>query len=566
MRYFFKSFLGREPEDIREFLSASATIFNDKILFSQKVDGEVCEYSYKQYKNDIDALGTEFLSRNFGGKAIIVMGENCYTWALVYMTVICGVGTIVPVDKNAGPEKLAEIAGICEAAAVFCSDCSADSLEGLPEGVERYAFSDVAELVESGRARLNDGDGRYLIAHIDSDETAIISFEKKPSDKLVGTMLSHRNVCSMLYRASGLLNMGERDVVLSVLPLHHIYEAFCGLLAPIYFGASAVFGGGIKNLVRDMNEARPTAIVCTPLIAKAIYKRVKELASGLAIEKKTALAAASVVGGRAATAIRKKMYAELHDRFGGMLEKLYLCGARASETASGLVEYGFDVICEYGLTEFGFLLAVSSSSRGQKSPVCVPLPGGIADIYNIKEDGTGEIRYKGDNVILGYFKDPEKTVETIRGGWFYTGDMGYIDRNGLLHVTGRKKNTIVNAGGKNIIPEELEARLGKSCFVKECVVVGIINDRRKDYDLVAVIYPDREAFEEEYGEGYTEAVVEKELEAAVEHANSLVQSYKHIESFVIRNTAFEKNRVGKIKRAGVAASVASEHKGRPVRE
>lgn len=561
MKYQFKSFLGREPESIREFFNASATIFNDKILFHQETDDITVKYSYTQFKNDIDALGTELLSRNLGGKNIIVMGENCYEWALVYMTVVCGVGTIVPVDKNLSSEELAKVAEFCEAEALFCSDEYSDVTDALPSFTDVVLFSELGGLIENGAKSLADGDGRYLIAPINPDETAIIMMSKVNSDKPIGKMLSHRNVCAMLYRSSGLFDMNERDLLLSVLPMHYPHEMVCGFLAPIYFGASVVFGNGLSDLIADMNDHHPTIIVCTPLIAKAIYKRIRAIASEFEIEKRTALAAARLIGGSFELSVKKRVYEEIHERLGGRLKSLYLCGSAANEAlCDGLKDYGINTIREYGLSAYGFIISVGRPTKHQKCATGIPLPNGVADIYNIKEDGTGEVRYKGDNVLLGYYKNPEKTVEAIHGGWFYTGDVGYIDERGILYVTGRKNNTITNAKGKKIVPEELEACLNKSPYIKECVVVGIINDSRKDFDLVAVVYPDKKAFAKNFGEGYTDAIVEKEIEAAVERANSIAHPYKHIKHFTVRNTAFDKNKVGKIKRSGVAASIASEHK------
>ena len=182
------------------------------------------------------------------------------------------------------------------------------------------------------------------------------------------------------------------------------------------------------------------------------------------------------------------------------------------------------------------------------------------DIYNVQEDGTGEIRYKGQNVMIGYLDDPELTAEVKRGEWLYTGDLGYLDEKGYLYVTGRKKNVIVRAGGKSVFPEELEACLTADRFIREAVVVGFIDEQMKDYDLVAVIHPNYEVFREEFGDNFTRRNVEKEMTRVLAEVNRAQAPHKQMATFVIRDVPFEKSTSRKIKRSGVAASVVEMYR------
>ena len=264
--------------------------------------------------------------------------------------------------------------------------------------------------------------------------------------------------------------------------------------------------------------------------------------------------------------VKRKVFAEIHDSLGGRM-RMFICGGAAAdpEVMSGLRDFGLLAIQGYGLTECAPLAAVNKDDYFRDDSAGLATPNGVLDIYDVQNDGTGEIRYKGDNVMLGYYRNPELTAEVIRDGWFYTGDLGYIDPDGFLHITGRKKNVIVTPGGKNIFPEELEAYLCRNRFIAEAVVVGYFNESHGNWDIVAVLYPDDAEFIEAYGRGYTQGQIDAEFSRAVEEVNGIVQSYKRITMYIVRNTEFPKNSSRKIKRAGIAEEAEAEYRKKLVR-
>ena len=225
----------------------------------------------------------------------------------------------------------------------------------------------------------------------------------------------------------------------------------------------------------------------------------------------------------------------------------------------GLRDLGIAAYQGYGLTECAPLAALNRDTFYNDGAAGMATPNALLDIYDVQGDGTGEIRYKGDNIMLGYYKQPKMTAEVIRDGWFYTGDLGYLDKDGFLFITGRKKNVIVTSNGKNIFPEELETYLGRTPYVAESVVVGYMNPKKKDYDIVAIIRPDLDRMVEDFGADYTRDQLETELKKALSEVNGIVQSYKRIETFVIRDEEFPKNTSRKIKRAGIADSAFSAY-------
>ena len=214
----------------------------------------------------------------------------------------------------------------------------------------------------------------------------------------------------------------------------------------------------------------------------------------------------------------------------------------------------------YGLTECAPLAALNSDQFYCDESAGLATPNTVLDIYNPQEDGIGEIRFKGENIMLGYYNAPELTAEVKRGEWLYTGDLGYLDDDGFLHITGRKKNVIVTANGKNLFPEELETYLGRNPFVKESVIVGIPNAQKKDYDIVAILVPDTERLAEAYGEQYTDEQVNEALSGAVAEVNAYVQSYKRMDFWVRRDEEFPKNTSKKIKRAGLADAILPQYR------
>jgi long-chain acyl-CoA synthetase len=262
-------------------------------------------------------------------------------------------------------------------------------------------------------------------------------------------------------------------------------------------------------------------------------------------------------------AAKRKVFAEIHESLGGKLNLIVSGGAPVDpDVLAGLRAFGFRVIQGYGLTECAPLAAVNPDRAPKDRSAGVVLPGGELKIINPDEEGVGEICYRGDNVMLGYYKMPEETAQIKRNGWLHTGDLGYIDEDGYLIITGRKKNIIVTANGKNIFPEELETYLSRSNYVSECVVLGFMNEKKKDYDIVALVYPDRAYAKEMLGAGVTEREIYEQICKVVDDINATVQTYKRISLTILRQDEFVTSSSRKIKRAGLADAVKDEYLAR----
>ncbi len=540
---------------LKKMLGTSVEKFADRPVFHEKIDGAWRMRTYREYGEDVNALGTELLARGFGGKRVIVTGVNCYAWVVTYMAVICGIGVIVPVDKEIPAEELANIAQVSEASLVIYGPKSAEKVEAVDPAIERYSFAKLDELIRSGKRRMAEGDRSYLDAIIDPDVMSALIFTSGTTGVSKGVMLSHHNLCFDIYEARQMLYCDEKDVCLSVLPLHHVYECTVGFLAQLWSGSSVAFSEGVRYISRNMQEVHPTIVLCVPLLLETLYHKLwlNIRKNGLEGKVRAMIKATNAIPGERARMLAKKsVFRAIHKNFGGRLRIMASGGASVDpEILRGLRDLGLLAIQGYGLTECSPIAAVNRDTYYRDSSAGLAMPNVLLDIYDVQDDGTGEIRLRGDNVMLGYYNMPELTEEVKRDGWFYTGDLGYLDADGFLHITGRKKNVIVTANGKNVFPEELETYLCRNPFVAEAVVVGVMNEKKKDLDVVALIYPSRAHFEEIYGKTYTDEQVNAELTRAVDAVNATVQSYKRMVRFVVVAEEFPKNTSRKIKRMGL---------------
>ncbi len=543
-------------DDLRQMLRESARTFGEKTLFLQKTRGRYRSVSYEAYYQDVCGLGTALLGMGLQGKKIVLAGKNCYAWAVAYMAVVCGVGTVVPLDEEMGEKDAVQIVDLCEADAVICADPLLKKFDALGERVKKISFSDLKKWIQLGNRRVRGGDRSYFDAKIESREPCAILFSHGTSEDVRGVMLSHRNLCFNASEVSRMIYTDEKDVFLSVLPLHHAYECTCGFLSPMSRGCTIAFSEGLQHLGKEMKEISPTVMICVPAMLDRMYERLwKHLENRRAAEPVRRMIAVtnSIPNQKAAITAKKKAFSAIHNSFGGKLRLMISGGSLvAAETAKGFRELGIAVLQGYGITECSPMIALNRDTCFRDDSVGLCTPNALLDIAEMQEDGVGEIRYRGDGVMAGYYKMPEQTREVIRDGWFYTGDMGYLDGDGFLYVTGSKKNVIESGDGKKIFPEELEVALCRSSYIKESVVVGYRDEKNKNTHVVALIYPDVEALTKVYGQSISSAQIENAIQRVLAEVNGSLAAYKQIETFVIRSTEFPKTPTGRIRRAGLA--------------
>ena len=557
----YRNYPVTEAESLRELYRNSAETFGARVFLRERVNGEYREYSFKKLADDIEALGTELCAIGLTGKKILVMGNNSYAWALSYLSVACGVGVVIPVKSDISPAGLASIAERTQAAAIIASESSLENANVLADTVRKISFSELSEMVENGNQRIIDGDRTYLDMPLDPNEMRVLVFTSGSSGISKGVMLSHRNLCFNLAEMCRMIYVDQNDHFLSVLPLHHVYECTCGLLCPLYRGSTVTFSENLRYLTRDLRDVQPTVLLCVPMLAEIIYRKIWSTIRKQGLERRVKAGiriSNAMPEGKMRDGAKRKLFARIHESFGGKLRLMISGGAAADpDVLSGLRDFGIRAYQSYSLSECAPLAAINRDTYYRDASAGMATPHSLLDVYDVQEDGVGEIRIKSPGVMLGYYDMPEKTQRAIRDGWFYTGDLGHLDDDGFLYIVGRKKNAISAPGGKSVFPEELEALLTKNNYVKEAVVIGVPNRTSKKYDVIAIIHPDYTEIIGQYGKNFAKSQLDLEIKKALSEVNATVLPYKRIQSYVIQKEEFPKNSSRKIDRTGIADAYAA---------
>jgi len=387
------------------------------------------------------------------------------------------------------------------------------------------------------------------------DDIALISYTSGTMGAAKGVVLSHRNILSDLRQMLQAVGLVHDEVFLSVLPMHHMYECVCGFLCPLCHGCTIYFCRGLRYVAEDLADAHATLILGVPLLWENMYRKIQD---GVAAKKagrfkfRIGLAAASIAEMLGDRDVRRKIFSPVHEKLGGRARFLVSGGAGIdAAVVAGFRKMGMEMLQGYGLTECSPIVAVNRDTANRTGSVGPPLPEIEVRIEDPDESGIGEIVVKGPNIMLGYHNAPEATAEVLsRDGWFHTGDYGFLDRDGFLFVTGRKKNVIVAKNGKNVYPEELESKLCRSGLIQECMVFGKESELKGE-EIWVVAFPNRERLiemAEQQGQPLTEEFAVDVVRREIANLNASQAIYKRISNFILRETELPKTTTKKIKR------------------
>lgn len=556
--------------DIKHMFTTSVELYADNVAFMQKFakDEPYTSITYREALETVNALGTALIARGLKGKRIAVIGENCYQWATSYLAVICGTGVVVPLDKELGANELKQLCKEAEVSAVMFTEKYAREFEEIRDSGETdidilvklngnkefdgmYTWSG---MIEEGKKLVADGNREFIDAEIVYDEMSELLFTSGTTGIAKGVMLSHKNICFDLMIAPTILNVNTWDIFFSVLPIHHTYEGTAGFLMPLYKGAAIAYCEGLKYIVKNLSEVNPTMFLGVPAIFevlyKTIWKNIRKQGKENLVKK---VMSVSNFTEKFGLNLKRKLLKDIYKVFGTRMRVLISGGAAIDPAILDFFnDLGFIAVQGYGLSECAPMGALNPDQRKymRNSSVGHCLPGMEVKIEDKDEDGIGEICLKGDNVMLGYYKNPEATAEVIRDGWFYTGDQGYVDDEDFIYITGRKKNVIIASNGKNVFPEELEYMLSKIPYVAESMVWGADDERSKDIVIVASVIPDMEEVEGAIGaeKAKDDEAVRDLLWKEVDRINEELPMFKKIKKISVRHEEFEKNTSKKIKR------------------
>ncbi len=558
----------RKVKSIKDVLVSSTEQFSEKTAFLVKHKGSENYHpvTFKQFKTEVDALGTALIGLGLKNGRVAIISENRYEWAVSYMAVVNGTGVVVPLDKELPENEIENLLVRSKADAVIFSANCRDHIIHISKRIDfikhyidmdgqddnEHGFIPLKSLIDKGLQRVAEGCMDFINAEIDPEIMSILLFTSATTDKSKAVMLCHRNIAENLMAMSSMLNIVPSDIFLSVLPLHHTYENTCGFLCPFYRGAAIAYCEGLRHIPKNLQESKATVMLAVPLIFEAIYRRIwDQAAKNPEVLKKLKFGIKlSNLLKKVGIDITKKLFAQIHNNFGGNL-RVFISGAAGidPEVAKGFRSLGIFFVQGYGLTECSPIVALNRDVDFKDDAAGLPLPGLDIRIDNPGADGIGEIVVRGKSVFMGYYEDPETTAHVMEDGWFHTGDLGYMDNAKFVYITGRKKNVIVTKNGKNIYPEEIEILLGKSPFIKECIVYGKDDPVYGDVVVSATIVPDMEAIQAEFdGRQPSSEEIHELIRKEVKEVNKSLVIYKYVKDFDLREEEFAKTTTKKIKR------------------
>ncbi|MGI6777267.1 MAG: AMP-dependent synthetase/ligase [Acetivibrionales bacterium] len=557
----------RHINSLKGMLESSVKLFSNKAAFLVK-NNETDTYepiTYKQFYQEVEWLGTAFIDMGLGSKRIALIAENRYEWAVSYLAAVNGTPIIVPIDKELPQNEIENLIRKSQASAVIFSGNKRDDILNISPNLDfvdfyidmdadesKDNFLSFRELLEKGRRLVQTGDSRFKDVEIDVEAMRILLFTSATTDKSKAVMLCHRNICSNLMDMVSMTYIGPDDIFLSVLPLHHTYECTCGFLCPLYCGSAVAFCEGLRHIPKNLQQSKATVMLGVPLIFEAMYRRIWNQASkkpGMSRKLRVAVILSNFLR-MFNINITKKVFSPIHDTFGGNI-RLFVSGAAGidPQVAKGFRDFGIAFIQGYGLTECSPIVALNRDVDFKDSSAGLPLPNIQIKIDKPDSEGVGEILVKGPSIMLGYYDSSVDNKKAFEGGWFHTGDLGYMDKEKFVYITGRKKNVIVTKNGKNIYPEEIETLLNRSPYIKECLVYGDKDPNSGDVAVSAEILPDMDYIEEKFKENIpSQQEIHIMIQNEIKAVNKSLVIYKHIKHFNLREDEFAKTTTKKIKR------------------
>lgn len=563
MKYKRKLYDADKINDFRELVSRYSKLYSDKVAFEYKETPSSKEHikiTYSQFASDIKSLGTALINLGLSQKKIAIISPNRYEWCVSYLAITTSDMVVVPLDRALPDNEIESLIIRSKAEAVIFdkkysevfSKIAKEKKSNLSHFIcmdDLADFATYSNLIQKGHSLLLNGDNKYDNVKIDNKKMSIMLFTSGTTSISKAVALSQSNICEDIYALAQMTDIRKEDTFLSFLPLHHTFESTCTFLYGSYSGITIAFCDGLKYVQKNLSEFKVTGFVCVPLMLEIMYKKIKK---GIEEQGKAKLVATmtKISNGllKIGIDIRRKVFKQILDNLGGKLRILIAGGAAMSKEAiQGFLDLGINLLQGYGLTETSPVVAGENDKFKRCGSVGFPLPGINVKIDNPNSEGIGEIAVQAPTVMLEYVDNPEATNEVLKDNWFYTGDLGYFDKDGFLFITGRKKDVIVLKNGKNIFPEELEMLINKLPYVAESIVFGRpLEDG--DYKICAKIVYNEDYIAENMANLSKEELFNKVWEDIKENVNHKMPAYKYIREIILSKTPLIKTTTQKVKR------------------
>lgn len=551
-----------EITDLKDMLNKTRNLYGERPAYKIRIeDGKYQIFTHNEVRDMVNSLGTALIDLGLKGKRVAIIGENRYEWELAYLSIICGTGTVVPLDKSLPANELESLIERSDIEAIFFSQNYSKTIEkvkfseknklkhliSMDLDVHTDGVYSQKELIKSGKKLLEEGNTEFIDACINPEEMSIMLFTSGTTSKAKVVSLSHKNICSNLMDLASILDVTSDDILLSVLPLHHVFECTVGFLFSLYKGAQTVFCDGIRHIVDNLNEYHVTVMACVPGIYERIFNIIRKK-----IEKQGKLQEILENEEKYKNASmndKKEVFKEIHDMLGSNV-KLFISGAASldSKIEEKYRLLGINLVQGYGLTETSPVVAIGTNKYYKTGSIGKSVPSVDAKIVDANDDGIGELVVKGPSIMLGYYGNEEESKEVLKDEWFYTGDLAKIDEDGYIYICGRKKSVIVLKNGKNIFPEEMENLVNKIEGVNESFVFGKqLSEDKENIKINVKIVFDRERVKDVYKVETDEEIYQAIL-SKVKEINQTMPKYKAIRGMILTEVPLIKTTTNKIKR------------------
>lgn len=524
-------------ENFRQMLSMAVDSGNTAFKFRE--NGKIREVSYKEFKDTTIYLGTELYDMGYLSSHVACIGPNSYKWIVIYMTMLNSNGVFVPIDKELPFCDIVNVLNHGDVKVLFYSEKYKEelmaNLDKFPN-VEKLICTDdleFEEMIVKGKLKYEIGNAGYEKSVGDMDVLRVLVYTSGTTGMPKGVMLSERNIASCIYH--GMRTTKLYGSCLSVLPYHHTYE-MCGFLASMNKHATICINENLKTVLKNLKVYSPEYIFLVPAFLEKFYKKI------VAVGGKKLVIALKVSNAlrKVGIDLRGTLFKTVHKTFGGNLKKIVSGGAALrSEISKFFNDIGITLVNGYGITECSPLVCMSREGFNDYDNVGLPIPCLKIKIADADSNGIGEVSVKSPSVMMGYYKDEERTNEVLIDGWYHTGDYGYLDAENRLHITGRKKNMIPLNSGKNVFPEEIENYILLIDYVAEVVVRAVTDDAGIATGLYAEVF---------LGEGAPENDAKSQLMKDIKAVLKELPAYKQVSRVEIRDTEFVKTTTNKIKR------------------
>lgn len=548
-------------KNVKDIVYNSVKQYPNHVAFTTKIGkGQYINHTFANLLEDVNAFGTALYDLGLKDKRVAVVGVNSYKWAVSHISNLLGGIVSVPLDKGLQLEELEESLIRSEAEAVVFGEKLKELISTIKQSGKtniKYficmektdGFEDFDSLVNKGKMLISSGNKEYINHEVDSDKMSILLFTSGTTSKSKAVMLNQKGIAVNVQDMLMVETFYDNDVNIAFLPYHHIFGS-TAMVVMIAAGVKTVFPDGLKYIKQNLKEYQVSVFVGVPLLVDKMYSNIQKEIKNQGKEKliKYAIKISNFLL-KLHIDVRRKIFKQVIEGLGGKMRFVISGGAPLDKkVAIGFNELGMRLVQGYGLTETSPVIAAENDYCLKSGSVGVPLKHVEVEIVNKDENGIGEIRVKGPNVMLGYYKNEEQTNEVLKDGWFYTGDLGYVDKDGCLFITGRRKDMIVLKNGKKVFPEELETLVNRLEEIEESFVYGMPSKEDKnDVKISIKVVYNEEEVKQKYGD-INEEELYKTIWSKIKEINKTLPQYKYIKNMILTKEPLIKTNTQKVKR------------------